>query len=300
MEGDTVNRVLIVDDEPYICDLLSKYLKSDGYDCDVAYSGDEALVKLKDKPYRLVLADIMMPGMSGLDLLTFIKPLYPDLAVLMVTAVDDKDTGLQAIEMGAYGYIIKPFERNEILINVAQAIERSRLMATSRKDTGNEAPKFVLRARREPIRISASKVLECIRAGMDDAALMKEFGLSAKALHSLFDQMIAAGKMTEADLNERRGLAPGTVIMEVEKLPLPEEKQPSGKPVIDAKEAIEAIRSGMSDHDLMEKFNVSAKGVQSLLRKLVAAGVVTQAELDKRMSESHNWALLEEDAAEGL
>jgi putative two-component system response regulator len=75
----------------------------------------------------------MMPGMSGIDLLTFIKDLFPEVAVILVTGVDDRKTAIMTLELGAYGYVIKPFDRNEILINVANALERRRLTLMSRE-----------------------------------------------------------------------------------------------------------------------------------------------------------------------
>lgn len=120
-------KILVVDDEPNICDLLSRWLTSEGYECTTALSGQAALDYLQSDEFHLVVSDIMMPGMSGVDLLTVIKPLFPDVAVIMVTAVDDRNTAILTLELGAYGYIIKPFDRNEILINVANALERRRL-----------------------------------------------------------------------------------------------------------------------------------------------------------------------------
>ncbi len=88
---------------------------------------------LQDLKFQLVVSDIMMPGMSGIDLLSFIKDLYPEIAVILVTAVDDRKTAIMTLELGAYGYVIKPFDRNEILINVANALERRRLKLLSRE-----------------------------------------------------------------------------------------------------------------------------------------------------------------------
>ena len=73
----------------------------------------------------------------------------------------------------------------------------------------------------------------------------------------------------------------------------------SQKPEISAADALKCIRSGMDDSDLMKRYKISAKGLRSLFRKLVAAGVVDRSELDRRMSETHRWAILEEDTGEG-
>ena len=126
-------KILIVDDEPDIRDLLSRWLVAEGYDCITAPDGNFALKSLTEGGVQLVLTDIMMPGMSGVDLLTVTKTLFQDVAVVMVTAVDDKDTGEMALDLGAFGYITKPFDRNNILITVKNALERRRLNVLSRE-----------------------------------------------------------------------------------------------------------------------------------------------------------------------
>jgi DNA-binding response OmpR family regulator len=293
MVEDRRIRILIVDDEQFIGDLLGRYLTPDGYDCRVVRSGKEAIEELESTAFHLVLADIMMPGMSGIDLLTIIKARYPDVAVIMVTGVDDRDTGVLAVELGAYGYIAKPFERNEIVINVANAIERRRLSLLAREGKGvKTSTEEQVAVRRPPIQVSARKVLDLINSGMDEAALMGELKLSAKALHSLMDQVVAAGLLKQSEVDRRNSLSPGSVVVDLDLAKFPEiDKE---KPVISATDAAQCIRSGMDDSFLMKRYGISAKGLRSLLRKLVASGVVERSELDKRMSETHRWAVLED------
>ena len=133
MNHEQVTKILVVDDEPYVCELLSRWLTAEGYSCDVASNGEAAIELLKREQHHLVVSDIMMPGMSGLDLLTIMKTMFPDVAVIMVTAVDDRETAIMTLEVGSYGYVIKPFNRNEILINVANALERRRLTLVSQE-----------------------------------------------------------------------------------------------------------------------------------------------------------------------
>ena len=286
-------RILIVDDEPFIGQILQRYLTPDGYICRVALTGNEALKELKSTEIDLVLADIIMPGMSGIDLLTVIRSQHPDVAVLMVTGVDDRDTAVLAIEIGAYGYIIKPFERNEILMHVAHAIERRRLTLLAREGKwlkrSTEEP---VTPRRHPIKISARKILGLINSGMDEAALMGELKLSAKALHSLMDQLVAAGLLKQSEADRRKSLSPGSVVVDLAQAKFPEIKKE--KPVISPTDAVQCIRSGMDDSALMKRYGISAKALRSLFRKLVASGFVEQSELDKRLSESHLWAVLED------
>jgi DNA-binding response OmpR family regulator len=293
VEEDRRIRILIVDDEPYIGDLLERYLRPEGYNCRVVRNGEEALTELTSTQIHLVLVDIIMPGMSGMDLLTIIKTLYPDVAVIMVTGVDDRDTGVLAVELGAYGYIVKPFERNEILISVASAIERRRLALLARESKGvKTSTAEQVTVRRPPIQVSARKVLDLINSGMDEPALMGELKLSAKAFHSLMDQLVAAGLLKQSEVDRRNALSPGSVVVDLDQAKFPEINKE--KPVIRAADAARCIRSGMDDSALMKRYGISAKALRSLLRKLVASGVVEQSELDKRMSETHLWAVLED------
>ncbi len=126
-------RVLIVDDEPHISQLVARYLTSEGYECAEAASGESALKKLVVDQYHLVVVDILLPGMSGIDLLRIIKSRFSDVAVIMVTGLDERKVATEALELGAYGYIIKPFDKNEVLISIDNALQRRRLTLLSRQ-----------------------------------------------------------------------------------------------------------------------------------------------------------------------
>ncbi len=131
--GVNTSRILITDDEPGVCEILSRWLMAEGYTCVTAFSGEQAIRLLGDDDFRLVVSDVLMPGLSGLDLLDLVRNRFPDTAVILVTGVDDRDTALSAVQLGAYGYVIKPFKRNEILINVSNALERQRLNSLSQQ-----------------------------------------------------------------------------------------------------------------------------------------------------------------------
>ncbi|MFO7752193.1 MAG: response regulator, partial [Desulfobacteraceae bacterium] len=119
--------ILMVDDETFIQDIVSRWLHQENYKCITASSGDQALEIMENQKISLVISDIMMPGISGIDLLEHISDQYPDTAVIMLTGVDDRETATKAVELGAYGYLIKPVEKNEILINVAGSLRRREL-----------------------------------------------------------------------------------------------------------------------------------------------------------------------------
>ncbi len=124
--------ILVVDDEAPICQLIAQIVEREGYPWTMASGVDEAIDKLDNGKFSLVISDINMPGKNGLDLLDNIIRTRQDIAVLMVTAVDDRTVAIKTLEMGAYGYIIKPFERNELIINVANAITRLQLEIDNR------------------------------------------------------------------------------------------------------------------------------------------------------------------------
>lgn len=125
--------ILVVDDEPLISDIIAKCLEAEGYESQVAHSAEEALELLAKGEFSLLISDIMMPGKTGIELLGIIWELYPDMAVIMVTAVDDRKTAVQALQLGAYGYVIKPFDLNEIALSVVNALERRRLSMQSKQ-----------------------------------------------------------------------------------------------------------------------------------------------------------------------
>jgi putative two-component system response regulator len=131
----TVNNssVLVIDDDKTIADLICRWLKAEGYDCSYALEGVSAVGQLKEKEFDVVVCDIMLPGMSGMDLLMMIKKLYPDLAVIMETGIDDMETAKNCLQIGAYGYITKPFKRSDVLISVEGALERKREEVDRRK-----------------------------------------------------------------------------------------------------------------------------------------------------------------------
>ncbi len=126
-------RILIVDDEAHIRTLLRRFLEREGHECEMATSADEAWERLANGAFELVLSDVNMPGTSGLELAPRIAEEYPQTPVVMVTGVDDPEVATKAVEAGAYGYIIKPFVPNEIVIGVAGALRRRELEIANRR-----------------------------------------------------------------------------------------------------------------------------------------------------------------------
>jgi putative nucleotidyltransferase with HDIG domain len=122
------DRILIVDDEETIREIVSQMLGGAHFQTRQAASGIEALAILESgDEFDLVLSDLMMAEMDGIALLERAKERYPDMPIVMVTAVHDIQVALQALRNGAYDYLLKPFEREQLLATVRRALENRRL-----------------------------------------------------------------------------------------------------------------------------------------------------------------------------
>src|SRR5437588_8842390 len=127
------DRILVVDDEEPIREIVSSMLASANYQCRQAASGLEALALLNSgEEFELMLSDLMMADLDGIGLLERTKEKYPDMPVVMVTAVHDISVALAAIRNGAYDYLLKPFEREQLLATVSRALENRRLKLENR------------------------------------------------------------------------------------------------------------------------------------------------------------------------
>jgi len=121
--------ILIVDDEKGIRDFLEIYLKKEGYRVNSASSGEEAMKLFGNNSYELVISDIKMSGMNGVELLKNIKGINPDVIVLMITAYASVDTAIDAMKAGAYDYITKPFNVDEVKHIIRNALDKKKLEA---------------------------------------------------------------------------------------------------------------------------------------------------------------------------
>lgn len=125
--------ILVVDDEQLVREMISRRLEKRGFKCLMAGDGHSALKLASKNNISLVLLDISMPGMSGLDVLAGIKDEHPDTMVIMVTAVVDINTAIKAMTSGAYDYLIKPIETEILNISVTRAIERRSLIVENKE-----------------------------------------------------------------------------------------------------------------------------------------------------------------------
>src|SRR5689334_3586384 len=162
-------RVLVVDDEQSMRDLLAIMLRQAGYDVVVADGGEAAIDILKIESFELVVTDLRMRKVDGLAVLKAAKQLSPRTVVLVVTAYASTETAVEAMKLGAYDYVTKPFKLDELKVTVANALERRRLQEENlalkrqlRRERGFE--NFVGRSR------SILDVFETIRKTADSGS----------------------------------------------------------------------------------------------------------------------------------
>lgn len=127
MKSKLLARVLIVDDELSVCELLSDKLAEEGYDCRACSSGAEGLAVLRREAFDVILSDLHMPRMSGLDFLRAARTERPSAAFLLLTGEHDVNIGIEAMQNGAADYVVKPFSTDSVLRRVANALEKKRL-----------------------------------------------------------------------------------------------------------------------------------------------------------------------------
>ncbi len=117
-------RILIVDDEEVVRNILQRILKEAGYDVTMAADGEHAIDILYQEEHEVVLLDIKMPGMTGIEVLAKLTAEWPDIGVIMITAVMDAQTAVKAMKLGALDYITKPFDRDDVIQKVGEAITK--------------------------------------------------------------------------------------------------------------------------------------------------------------------------------
>ncbi|CUS93475.1 DNA-binding transcriptional response regulator, NtrC family, contains REC, AAA-type ATPase, and a Fis-type DNA-binding domains [Candidatus Kryptonium thompsonii] len=129
MSGKNVQaKILIVDDEEYLCELLKDELLSTNlFEVDIANDGAQAINKIQSKIYDVVLLDIKMPRISGIEVLKFIKEYSPDTEVIMITALGDIKLAVETIKLGAFDFITKPYNFDELLVSIQNALEKRQL-----------------------------------------------------------------------------------------------------------------------------------------------------------------------------
>ncbi|OYD17077.1 hypothetical protein CH333_01965 [candidate division WOR-3 bacterium JGI_Cruoil_03_44_89] len=129
----TENRLLVIDDDPALRETLSDIFQEKGYIVDIASTGREAIDKARQTRFNVALIDIMLPDMEGIELLPPLKEMHSDMAVIMITAYASVETAVRALNEGAFAYIIKPLNMDEVLATIREALVKHRLLREKRQ-----------------------------------------------------------------------------------------------------------------------------------------------------------------------
>lgn len=189
MSPDTAN-ILVVEDEVSMREVLCMLLEGEGYDVTAASDGDEGIALMEKDIYDLIITDIKMPGATGFELLDKSKEISPDTLVIMITAFGTMESGVEAMKLGAYDYIHKPFKIDEIRLIVRNALDRHRL-STEVALLREMVPRFEVEniIGRSAAMQRLLKMVPRVAASNSNALITGESGtgkeLVAQALHTL-------------------------------------------------------------------------------------------------------------------
>ncbi len=132
-------RILVIDDEIGICEGVRRALAPVGYQVDITTSGEESLEIIRKGDYELILLDVMMPGVNGIDLIAAIHKHDPEIVCIIITGYATVELAVQAIKQGAYDFLTKPFSVDDLRLAVSQGLERRRLSLEARRAAAAEA-----------------------------------------------------------------------------------------------------------------------------------------------------------------
>ena len=129
---ENMSRILVIDDERSIRNTLKDILEYEKYNVDLAEDGSKGIEKIKTAEYDIVLCDIKMPGMDGIEVLEHLVELTPDTPVVMISGHGNIDTAVDSIKKGAFDYIEKPLDLNRLLITIRNAMDKSNLVSETK------------------------------------------------------------------------------------------------------------------------------------------------------------------------
>lgn len=194
VKTDVAPRVLIVEDEEIVRDVLLKVLEKEGYEVDAVEAGEEALKALENQLYDLVLLDLNLPGMHGLNVLSAAPSTQTDAQFIVMTAFGTVDTAVEAMRLGAYDYINKPFRTEELLLTMRRAREEAALrreVAQLRRRAGEQGPGARMVGRSAPMQ-RLFDLMERVAPTRATVLITGETGtgkeLVARGIHDLSDR----------------------------------------------------------------------------------------------------------------
>lgn len=183
--------ILVVEDKGAMQQMLSATLSSEGYEVDVASNGQEGISKAREKHYDLVLTDLKLPGADGLQVLSEVKGSDPEAAVIVMTAYGTVENAVQAIKLGAFDFLTKPFDTDRLSILIKRALENRRLMAENillREELAQSVGMTEIIGKSEKMR-QATDLIQKVASSDTTVLLLGESGtgkeLFARAIHNI-------------------------------------------------------------------------------------------------------------------
>ncbi len=120
-------RILVVDDELFVRELLLEFLSTEGYEVSLADSGEKAVKLMETQPAEVVLVDLKMPGIDGIETFKQIKKIAPDTLAIIMTGYPTIESSIEALRQGAYDYVVKPFKLNDLKTSIEKALREHKL-----------------------------------------------------------------------------------------------------------------------------------------------------------------------------
>jgi len=184
------SKILVVDDDAVARDLLVEALQKEGYHVESAADGEEAIERGRQSHFDLVLTDIRMGKVSGLDVLGAFKQTSPDSCIVLLTSFGSMEGAIEAIKQGAYDYLAKPFKKEEIRLVVRRSLDRARLVRENARirEVLREQQEFSPLVGNSPVMLDVYKLVAKVSAGRSTVLLEGESGtgkeLIARAIHA--------------------------------------------------------------------------------------------------------------------
>jgi len=175
-------RILVVDDEESLRLSLKFKLKSAGFEVDTAVDGEDALEKLKSKPVDVVLLDINMPRMSGIEALTFIRQTYPQTEAIMLTGFADFSTAIECLKIGAKDYLVKPVDTTELVTRL-RSLVRSRSTERALHEVHHEYLGFLSEDLIDPLKKVQTLLEQIMKLGADGEKERKKTPVQCEGNH---------------------------------------------------------------------------------------------------------------------
>ena len=226
LSGETVQnvpRILVIDDEAGVRRTVCRKLENHGCEYAQAANAEEARSLIKGQDFDLVLCDMRMPGESGMNLIKHISEEHPDTAVIMITGVGDMDVARNVLENGAYGYVVKPFQPDELMFNVSSALRRRKLELENRAYHKNLEMKITERT--DSLRVANERLVMAMNGFVEAMAMTVEMRDPYTAGHQNRVSRLACAIAEELGLNgaQVEGLRMAGMIHDLGKITVPAE-----------------------------------------------------------------------------